>query len=108
MISNAVTLLNPYYAALDITDRLISDVKFLRGDGFVLEQGYNESASKLQENSLFNRAFTKSNYVAYASQNVYLNDNHAFIEKMRGQSRCYAHLNIRVKSTPLKYLKKKA
>ena len=87
MISNAVTLLNPYYTALDITDRLASGVKFLRGDGFVLEQGYNESASKLQESSLFNRAFNKSNYVAYASQNVYLNDNHAFIAKMKGQSR---------------------
>lgn len=87
MISNAVTLLNPYYTALDITDRLSSDVKFLRGDGFVLEQSYNECASKLQESSLFNRAFNKSNYVAYASQNVYLNDNTAFIGKMRGQSR---------------------
>lgn len=87
MISNAVTLLNPYYTALDISDRLTSDVKFLRGDGFVLEQGYNESASRLQESSLFNKAFNKSNYVAYASQNVYLNDNNAFIQKMKGQSR---------------------
>lgn len=81
MISNPVSLINPYYTALGISNRLKSETKFLRGDGFVLEQGFNESASIAQRESAFNRAFSQNEYVAYASQNVYLNDNTAFIRK---------------------------
>ena len=43
MLSNAVTLINPYYTALGISLRLQPDTKFLRGDGWVLEQGYKNS-----------------------------------------------------------------
>lgn len=87
MLSNCVTLLNPYYITLGITDRLREDTKFLRGDGFVLEHHFNESASKAQQESGFNRAFKSAEYTAYASQNVYLNDNKSFISKVEGKSR---------------------
>lgn len=87
LIANNVTLLNPYYVALGISDKLKKETKFLRGEGFVLEQGFNENASKEQEASLFNRAFKKSPYVKYSAQNVYLNDNNAFISKMTGQNK---------------------
>lgn len=81
MLSNAVSLINPYYTTMGISDRLNKDTKFLRGDGFVLEQGYIESAANAQRESAFNRALSKNKYVQYASQNVYLNDDLAFIEK---------------------------
>ena len=87
MLGNSVSLINPYYVALGISDRLQSDTNFLRGDGYILEQGYIDSASKAQSESGFNRAFARANYVSYASQNVYLNDNAAFIEKMTGKSK---------------------
>ena len=87
MIGNPVSLLNPYYIELGIAERLKDDTKFLRGNGFILEQGYNESASKAQQESGFNKAFSKNKYVAYSSQSVYLNDNKAFIEKPKGDSR---------------------
>lgn len=87
MLGNSVSLINPYYVALGISDRLQGDTNFLRGDGFVMEQGFIESASKSQTESGFNRAFSKANYSAYAAQNVYLNDNTAFIEKLSGKSR---------------------
>lgn len=87
LIANNVSLLNPYYVALDISDKLKKETKYLRGEGFVLEQGFNENASKQQELSLFNRAFKKSRYTQYSAQNVYLNDNEAFISKMRGQNK---------------------
>ena len=45
MISNPVSLINPYYVEMGISKRLTPDVKFLRGDGWVLEQGYIESAA---------------------------------------------------------------
>jgi hypothetical protein len=87
MLSNAVSIINPYYVELGIIDRLRYDTKFLKGDGYVLEQGFIETASNAQLNSGFNKAFRRNNYVAYAAQNVYLNDSTAFIEKPSGNSR---------------------
>lgn len=87
MLSNQVSIINPYYVAMGICNRLNSETKFLRGDGYVLEQGFIESASDSQKESGFNRAFKENNYVAYSSENVYLNDNYSFIEKPTGKSR---------------------
>ena len=87
MLSNPVSIINPYYVELGISSRLKDDTKFLRGDGFVLEQGYIESASIEQKNSGFNRAFSKNSYTAYSSECVYLNDNKAFVEKPAGKSK---------------------
>lgn len=86
MLSNAVTLINPYYTALGISSRLNSNVKFLRGDGWVLEQGFIGSAARAQKDSAFNRAFSDEKYVNYSINNSYLNDNNAFIDKMEGRS----------------------
>lgn len=90
MLSNAVSLINPYYVALGISNRLNSKTRFLRGDGYVVEQGYVESAAVAQKESGFNRAFSSSKYVDHASENLYLNDNAAFIEKMEGRGRYLA------------------
>jgi hypothetical protein len=87
MLSNPVSIINPYYVEMEISARLKEDTKFLRGDGFVLEQGYVESASIEQKNSGFNRAFSKNSYTAYSSEAVYLNDNKAFVEKPAGKSK---------------------
>ena len=87
MLSNPVSIINPYYVELGISGRLKDDTKFLRGDGFVLEQGYIESASIEQKKSGFNRAFSKNSYTAYSSECVYLNDNKAFVEKPAGKSK---------------------
>lgn len=87
MLSNPVSIINPYYVEMGISGRLKDDTKFLRGDGFVLEQGYIESSSIEQKNSGFNRAFSKNSYTAYSSECVYLNDNKAFVEKPAGKSK---------------------
>lgn len=86
MISNPVSLINPYYVSLGISNRLKKDTKFLRGDGFVLEQGFNASASEAQKESGFNKAFSSDTYTNYASEGIYLNDNESFIEKPTGRS----------------------
>lgn len=86
MLANPVTILNPYYVEMGITDRLRENTKYLRGNGFVLEQGWVESASKAQKTSGFNRAFAQNQYVAYSAEAVYLNDNKAFIEKPKGKN----------------------
>lgn len=88
MLSNTVSIINPYYTDLGIAERLTDSTRFLRGHGFVLEQGYNESASIAQRQSRFNIAFSQvdNSYLNYSSQNVYLNDSKSFIEKMDGKS----------------------
>lgn len=85
MISNMVSLLNPYYSALGIANRLQAETKFLRGNGWVLEQGHVEAASAAQKSSTFNKAFEGQRYLAYAAENVYLNDSKAFIEEPKGR-----------------------
>lgn len=87
MISNPVSIINPYYVELGISERLNDNVNFLRGEGWVLEQGFNTAASNSQKESPFNRAFKKNSYVAYSSQAVYLNDSKSFIERPTGSSR---------------------
>ena len=87
MLSNPVSIINPYYTELGISNRLRDDTKFLKGDGYVLEQGYIESASNAQKESGFNRAFARNTYVAYSAECVYLNDNKAFIDKPTGSGR---------------------
>lgn len=87
MLANPVSIINPYYVEMGISERLKDDTKFLRGHGFVLEQGFNETASKAQKEGGFNKAFAKNAYVAYSSENVYLNDNKAFIDKPYGYGR---------------------
>lgn len=94
MISNTVSIINPYYVELGISDRLQANTKFLKGDGFVMENGFVESASIAQKESAFNRAFSQNAYVQYASENVYLNDNMAFIERPQGNSKYLATIQF--------------
>lgn len=92
MIGNPISIINPYFVELGISERLSKETKFMKGDGFVFEQGFNQSASTAQKQSAFNRAFSKNSYVDYSSQAVYLNDNYSFIEKPIGTSRYLATL----------------
>ena len=95
MISNPVTILNPYYVEMGISNRIDNNTKFMRGKGWVLEQGYVESAANAQKQSAFNRAFEKSDYASYSIDGNYLNDNYAFIEKPKGASRYICTIKFR-------------
>lgn len=106
MIGNPVSLINPYYVELDISARLRSDTRYLRGDGFVLEQGFNESASNAQKESGFNRAFSKNSYISYSTEAIYLNDNLSFINKPTGKSRyvctvIYENIEYAIREYPM-------
>ena len=103
MLSNKVSLINPYFLSLGISDRLKNDTKYLKGDGFVLEQTFKENVSAMQLASGFNRAFKNEDYVAYSAMNVYLNDNDAFIDKPSGESRYVATLKNGDKLYSIRY-----
>lgn len=83
LCGNPVSLINPYYTALGISDRIQKNTKFVRGNGWVLEQGFNESASKAQENSAILNTI-HNRYSEYSKSGVYLNDTDCLIEKMSG------------------------
>lgn len=99
MSANPITILNPYYVKMGISTRLNSKVKFLRGNGWVLEQGYNDAASKAQKSSGFNRAFGNDAYAAFTSDAVYLKDNYAFVDSPEG----YAHYLATIKYMGVDY-----
>ena len=86
LVSNYVSVLNPYYTAMGITSRLQENTNFLRGNGWVLEQGFNASASNAQKLSAFNRAFEGSDYSKYASEKFYLNDDNSLISRIEGDN----------------------
>lgn len=87
MVSNPVSIINPYYVELGISGKLDDKTKFLRGHGYVVEQGYVESAATALANSGFHKAFADNEYTAYSEQGIYLNDSMSFIEEPEGKSR---------------------
>lgn len=93
LIGNPVSILNPYYTALGIAGRLQKTTHFLRGHGFVLEQGHSEDAANAQRESAFNAAFSGNSYSDYAAEGVYLNDSSAFIERVSGVGKYIATIS---------------
>ena len=103
MLSNAVSLLNPYYIEFDIASRIQKDTKFMRGHGWVLEQGYVDSAARAQMQSGFVKAFSNTQYTnSMSGQAVYLNDNYTFIERPTGRFTYLATINYENKNFSIK------
>lgn len=105
MISNPVSIVNPYYIELGISERLSKDTHFLRGVGFVLEQGHNKAAADALQGSAFNKAFENNDYMDYNTQGVYLNDNLAFIEKPTGSGKYLATIRYKNKDFAIRQFK---
>ena len=85
LIGNTLNLLNPYYSALHITERIRPNTKFLRGNGWVCEFNFNNYAANSLKNSTFNSAFDDE-YSKYESEGVYLNNSVALIDKPSGKN----------------------
>lgn len=98
MLSNNVSLLNPYFTALGISNKIKTNTNFLRGDGYVLEHGFNESASKSIKESGISRAFADNEYIAFSSEKVYLNDSTAFVENVKGKGTYICTIKYKNKS----------
>lgn len=80
LLGNDTSIINPYFSALGISQRLTNETKFMRGNGFVLQHDYNENAANALKESSFNKAFSNS-YSSYLIGEKTLNDSTAFIEK---------------------------
>lgn len=97
MLSNHITLLNPYFSFFGINN-LHKNTKYLKGDGWVLEQLFNVDIAKLQSESAFNRAFAKTDYSNFNVQGKYLLDDSIFIKKMKGNNRYICTINCNEKN----------
>lgn len=81
LIGNLIDIYNPYYESLGITQRLTPDCNYMRGDGWVLEQGFNSAASEAHEKSAFHRAFASESYTSTSKAKEYLIKDSQFIDK---------------------------
>lgn len=79
-VGNKISLLAPLYTLTDISYRIREDTKFLRGNGYVLEQCFNENAEKAQNESIFNQALGDNE----EKRNSYKED-FTNIQKMKGK-----------------------
>jgi len=87
LLGNNVTLMNPYYIQFGIHKRLRTDTKFMKGNGWVAEFGFNESASREIKSNAFFQAFADESYMSYSTENVYLSDSSIFVGKLKGRSK---------------------
>ena len=81
LIGNLIDIYNPYYESLGITQRLTPECNYMRGNGWVLEQGFNHSSSEAHEKSAFHRAFASEAYTSTSKAKEYLIKDSQFIDK---------------------------
>lgn len=82
MISNFVSLLNPIFFELGITSSLRPEIKFLRGNGYVIEQNLNLKAVDAINQSAVSIALNEK----ISNKVEYINDNLTNIEKLKGKN----------------------
>lgn len=87
MCSNNVTIFNPYFDYFNVGVRLQSRTKFLRGDGWVLEQTFNEAAAAAIKDNFHSMSEKE---LAYATENKYLLDDNQFVGDVPGNKTCFA------------------
>lgn len=92
LCGNPYDILNPYYVALGISDRITPETKWLRGTGWVLQQRINQEIINEWKNKN-NTDFDDSDYVQYAILGQYKND-YSLIEKIPSNCEYIATLII--------------
>lgn len=81
LVGNLLDLYNPYYEALGISQRLDIKTNYMRGDGWVLAQGFNAVAARKIATTGFHRAFAGHDYTAVSEKKEYLFDETNNIRK---------------------------
>lgn len=89
LCSNNVTLFNPYFDYLRINTVIQNRTRYLRGDGWVLEQTFNTFAADAIRD---NFRTVSSEELEYAAGNEYLLDTNTFVAKMPGAKTCLCRI----------------
>lgn len=94
LASNTISIDNPYFSMLGCVDKLQSNTKFYRGDGYVVQIYRNEDVAEAQRQSGFNRAFKRTAELAMSLDNTWLNDNGACVAKPDGWGHGISYYNF--------------
>lgn len=87
MMANNVSIMNPYFIALGIYKRIKENTHFIRGDRWICEIKFNDSAAEALQDSSIIHAFKQSSYADFGTQNVYLHDDTMFLQQPSGKSK---------------------
>lgn len=80
MASNMVSITNPYFTHLNVTNKIQDNTKFYRGRGFVIERTVNKGLVEKHANTGMARAFSGVESINYGDS-TWLNDSKAGITK---------------------------
>lgn len=80
MIGNLIDIFNPYFDSLGIVDTLLIQSHFTRGEGFVIEQDFNEQSAAAHKESAFHRALSGAEYSAASQEKKYINTSYDMID----------------------------
>lgn len=81
LVGNLINIFNPYFDALGVVDSMQLTSHFVRGDGFVIEQSFNEMSAKKHAENAFHRAFKDAAYTAASEEMRYINTDYDMIDK---------------------------
>lgn len=102
LIGNKVSLINPYFEALGIDEKMLPEEGFYRGSGFVGEVHYNTRAALAIEASGLIKAFKNNTYAQTLTTNEFMYDNAVHVIKMSlGEFNYMATLKLRRKKFAL-------
>lgn len=88
MCANNISLLNPYFAGLDVFGRLRPETHYLRGDGWIIEFAWDKNAAEEVKTNPLIRAFAGlTGYGDYLTGERFMIDDSSFIEQITGRSR---------------------
>lgn len=89
MLSNHISILNPYYVYFGVTKRIQSNTRFIRGDGWIINIDYNNYAAEEMNEGAFQKAMQSgvinTRYKEYAAGFGFLNDDSKFIGRPKGK-----------------------
>lgn len=80
VVGNMISIFNPYFDALGIVDTLQLNANFTRGDGFIIEQNFNEVSARKHAESAFHRALSGAAYNAATQERKYINTSFDMID----------------------------
>ena len=85
MASNTITLQNPYFKALGLSNKIQSNTKFYRGEGVVFENCEVEGLKEMHSASPIDKALKK--HLDIKRDNTWLNDDNSLVAKPKGWGR---------------------
>lgn len=90
MLSNAISITNPYFNFFDLTIPYGSEFKTFKNGTILVCYAKNEAYRKVKKESRFGKLIEGTEYAKYAIDNEFLRDSKSFISKRPKNTRVYS------------------